>query len=353
MATVRPANPARNDRAAAFLALESAGTREPPMTTDPLSAVLRAVRLTGAVFFHVDASSPWVAETPAASAIAARIMPESQHLISYHAVTRGECWGGTVGEPAVRVATGDIIVFPHGDPHVMSSTPGMRAAPRYEMFRRPADQALPFELKEGGGGAEGAHLVCGFLGCDARPFNPLLATLPRVLHVSQRAAEDSWLSQFFRAAVAESSQRRAGGEAMLARLSELMFVEVVRRHLESLPSEQTGWLAGLRDPFVGRALGLLHARPAEAWTLDTLGKEVGLSRSALAENFSALVGLAPIQYLTRWRMQLAAGRLGDGASVGEAAADVGYGSEAAFSRAFKKLVGVPPASWRKQRGSRT
>ena len=170
-----------------------------------------------------------------------------------------------------------------------------------------------------------------------------------MLHVSGREDEHGWLGQFFRAAVGEASGHRAGGEAMLGRLSELMFVEVVRRHLESLPPEQTGWLAGLRDPFVGRALSLLHARPAAPWTLDSLGKEVGLSRSALVERFTRLVGQPPMQYLASWRIQLAAGRLGEGATVAEAALDVGYGSEPAFNRAFKKLVGVPPARWRKQR----
>jgi AraC-like DNA-binding protein len=324
------------------------------MSSDPVSGILRAVRLTGAVFFNIEATSPWVAETPPGAAIAARIMPQSQHLISYHAVTQGGCWGGLIGAEPIRVAAGDIIVFPQGDPHVMSSAPGMRAQPEYGNYRRPSgEQRLPFSFKMGGGGADSAQLICGFLGCDVRPFNPLIATLPPVLHVSGRAGEDSWLTQFFHAAVMESTGGRPGGEAMLARLSELMFAEVVRRHLESLPSEQTGWLAGLRDPFVGRALGLLHARPAEQWTLDTLGRDAGLSRSALAERFTTLVGQPPMQYLAQWRMQLAAGRLGDGATVAEAAFDVGYGSEAAFSRAFKKLVGVPPASWRKQQAATT
>jgi AraC-like DNA-binding protein len=319
------------------------------MSIDPLSGVLRAVKLTGAVFYNVDATSPWVAETPPGATIAAKIMPQSQHLISYHAVTRGGCWAGLIDGEPIQVKAGDIIVFPQGDPHVLSSAPGMRTEPVQGIFRRPTgEEPFPFSFKTGGGGPDQAHLVCGFLGCDLRPFNPLIATLPRVLHVSERPGEESWLTQFFRAAMNESAGGRAGSEAMLARLSELMFVEVVRRHLESLPPEQTGWLAGLRDPFVGRALGLLHARPAEPWTLEGLAGEAGLSRSALVERFTAVVGHPPMQYLAQWRMQLAAGRLTEGASVAEAAFEVGYGSEAAFSRAFKKLVGVPPANWRKQ-----
>jgi len=319
------------------------------MKSDPLSDVFRAVRLTGAVFYHVDATSPWAAESPPGSTIGAQIMPNSQHLIPYHAVTRGGCWVGLLDAPPVRVNAGDIIAFPQGDPHVLSSAPGLRAEPAYHLYRRLSEERLPFGFKTGDGGPEGAQLVCGFLGCDVRPFNPLLAVLPPVLHVRGQAVEDGWLTQLFRAAVNESTGRRAGAETMVARLSELMFVEVVRRHLESLPDEQTGWLAGLRDRFVSRALGCLHARPAEPWTLEALAKEVGLSRSALMEHFTALVGQPPMQYLANWRMQLAAGRLGDGASVAEAAFDVGYGSEAAFSRAFKKLVGVAPANWRKRR----
>jgi AraC-like DNA-binding protein len=318
---------------------------------DPLSEVLRAVKLTGAAYFHVDTSSPFAAETPPATEILGRVMPGAQHLIPYHAVTRGGCWGGVIGEAPVRVEAGDIIVFPQGDPHVLSSKPGMRAARDYEFFSRAGAGLLPFNLQTGGGGPEEAHLVCGFLGCEAWPFNPLLATLPRLLHARRRQDDDDWLSQFFQAAMAETRQQRVGGEAMLARLSELMFVEVVRRHLETMPPEQTGWLAGLRDQHVGRALALLHARPAEPWTLDTLGKEAGLSRSALAERFNELVGQPPMQYLTRWRMQLAAGRLNEGATVSEVAFAVGYGSDSAFTRAFTKLVGVPPASWRKQRAS--
>lgn len=324
------------------------GSAANAMSNDPLSEVLRAVKLTGAAYFHVDASSPWVAEAPPSAEIVARVMPGAPHMIPYHAITRGGCWGGLPGEAPLRVDAGDIIVFPHGDAHVMSSAPGMRNQPSFAVYERALTERAPFSFRTGAGGPDEAHLVCGFLGCETRPFNPLLATLPRVMH-ARRGAEDDWLSQFFRAAMAETQQQRAGGEAMVARLSELMFVEVVRRHLEALPPAQTGWLAGVRDPYVGRALGLLHARPAEAWTLDSLGKEAGLSRSALAERFTDLVGQPPMQYLAHWRMQLAAGRLGEGASVSEVAFEVGYGSESAFTRAFKKLVGVPPASWRKQR----
>ena len=320
------------------------------MAADPLSDVLRTVRLTGAVFFHVEAASPWVAESPEGPLIAKSVMPGAQHLVSYHIVTHGSCWAGLPDEPPVHLAAGDIIVFPHGDRHVVSSQPGMRAEPRVGQYEPPSDHQLPSILRYGSSGPADVNLVCGFLGCDARPFNPLLVTLPRLIHV--RASSDQpaqWLRHLVHAAVAESLDKRYGGESVLARLSELMFVEVVRRHLEGLPADQTGWLMGLKDQHVGRALGLLHDRPAHGWTLEELSKEAGLSRSALAERFAHLVGQPPIQYLAHWRMQVAAERLASGElNVSETARYVGYESEAAFSRAFKKFVGVPPAMWRRQ-----
>ena len=324
------------------------------MAADPLSDVLRAVRLTGAVFFHVEAAPPWVAESPEGRLIAQSVMRGVQHLVSYHIVTHGSCWAGLPDEPPVRLAAGDIIVFPHGDRHVVSSQPGMREEPRVGQYGRPSDQQLPSIVHYGNPGPPEVSLVCGFLGCDVRPFNPLLVTLPRLIHVrasSEPSAE--WLRHLVHAAVAESLEKRYGGESVLARLSELMFVEVVRRHLAGLPADQTGWLMGLRDPHVGRALGLLHDRPSHAWTLEELSKEAGLSRSALAERFAHLVGQPPMQYLTQWRMQVAAERLASGdMNVSETARHVGYESEAAFSRAFKKLVGIPPAMWRRQSSDR-
>jgi transcriptional regulator GlxA family with amidase domain len=192
--------------------------------------------------------------------------------------------------------------------------------------------------------------VCGYLACDAQPFNPLLDSLPPVLKAGDPQGSDTgWLGQFIRLAMSESAEKRAGGESVLAKLSELMFIEVIRRHLASLPPEQAGWLAGLRDPFVGKALSLMHARPAQDWTIEELGKEAGLSRSVLAERFTDLVGVPPMQYLAKWRMQIASGLLSGGsANIATVAAEVGYGSEAAFSRAFKKMVGASPSDWRRK-----
>jgi AraC-like DNA-binding protein len=315
---------------------------------DTLSEVLRAVRLTGAIFFDVHASEPWVAETPAGKAIVGAMFPGSEHLISYHVITHGQCWASVEGEAPMQLSAGDVIVLPHGDTHVLSSKPGLRRSPNMSMYRMPADGKLPVTISVGDQG-EPTRFVCGFLGCDARPYNPLLTALPRVFRVSDQAGGS--LAAYVRFALAESKEPRMGGQGVLGRLSELMFIDVVRRYIESLPSERADWLSGLRDPFVGRALTALHRDPARDWTIESLARHVGLSRSALADRFSEFVGQPPMQYLTNWRMQLAASHLRGGVeSVAVIANRVGYDSEAAFSRAFKKAVGEPPSQWRKPRG---
>ena len=320
------------------------------MTADVLSDVIRAVRLTGAVYFDFELSSPWVAEAPPSREIAGKVMPGAQRVIEYHLLARGTCWGHAIGQEPMRLHEGDLIVFPQGDAHVLSSAPGMRAAPDMSVFARPSS-TLPIVYELGGGGSERARVVCGFLGCDERPYNPLLTALPSVIHLSAAGpqAPIGWLGTLLNIAVKESGSARAGGENVLARLSELMFVEAVRRYLETLPPAQTGWLAGLRDPVVGQALAALHGQPSEPWTVERLARLVGLSRSVFAERFMEMVGQPPMQYLALWRMQLAARLLVEGGHVAAVAGAVGYESEAAFSRAFKKLVGQAPATWRRVR----
>ncbi|HEX2661038.1 MAG TPA: AraC family transcriptional regulator [Polyangia bacterium] len=334
------------------------------MTGDTLSDLLRAVRLRSAVFFNVDASDPWVAESPPARTVIPAILPGVDHMLEFHVVVHGGCWAAIAGDQPVRLAEGDIVMFPQGDHHILSSAPGMRAELLDKgLFFAPRPPQMPFALRvngqqqtEGattalleGGGRQRTALVCGFLGFDARPFNPLLASLPRILRMPALAAEGrSWIGTFIRSLAEESSRRRPGGEAVLERMSEMLFVEVLRRYVDELPEGQTGWLAGMRDPAVGRALSLLHQRPADAWTLEKLGDEAGLSRSTLHERFTHFIGQAPMQYLAQWRMQLAAGRLRDtDAKVLDVALDVGYENEAAFARAFRRAVGESPAAWRK------
>ena len=254
------------------------------------------------------------------------------------------------------------MLFPQGDPHVMSSAPGMRAQDTgLDFFFSPRPPQLPFALsvkgkavttaRLDGGGGDHSTIACGFLGLDARPFNPLLAALPRVIHVpAQKLGADSWVATFLRAVVTESNQRRPGGEAVLERMSEMLFVEVLRRYVDALPPEHTGWLAGIRDPAVGRVLALLHEKPDAPWTLERLADAAAMSRSSLHDRFVHFIGQPPMQYLTRWRMQLAAGLLRDTkAKLVEVALAAGYESEAAFSRAFKRETGVAPGAWRSGR----
>jgi AraC-like DNA-binding protein len=322
------------------------------MSVDTLSEVLRAVRLTGAVFFSVEASSPWVAEAPPARELGPWIMPGVEHVIEYHVVTSGSCWGGIVDERAWRLEPGDVIVFPQGDPHVISSAPGMRGVPDLRAARKAGTANLPIAVKLEGGGPDRAEVICGFLGCDARPFNPLLSALPRTLHMPRLATDGAAIGQLARLALSESMAKRAGADAVLARLSELLFVEVVRHHLAALPTEDVGWLAGLRDEAIGRVLGRIHEQPARGWSLESLAREVGMSRSVLAERFAHFVGIPPMQYLAQWRMQLASSLLsGTSMSLAEIAERVGYGSEEALSRAYKRWLGVAPGEWR--RGKRS
>ena len=314
---------------------------------DPLSDLLRVVRLDGAYFYEVEAAGPWCVETVAARELSPRILPSAEHLISYHILTDGRCYGGLAGQEQVELGPGDVIVFPHGDAHVMSSGPGVRGGPNVHSS---APDRYPNTVILGDDGPRGASIVCGFLGCDLRPFNPLLAALPRQMHM--RGMSNAWLGGFARQVTQESRLGRAGSETVLTRLAEVMFIQVLRRYLDELPPAQTGWLAGGRDEMVGKVLRLLHGRPAHAWTLAALAREATSSRSSVAKRFMEVVGQPPMQYLAQWRMQVAANLLvQSGGKVSAIGAEVGYDSEAAFSRAFKKSTGLAPGAWREARRS--
>jgi AraC-like DNA-binding protein len=329
------------------------------MQHDPLSDVLRSVRLRGAVFYYVSYRDDWVAEAPPAREIADAVMPGAEHVLEYHLMAKGDGWAATVGEPPVRLSAGDIVMFPRGDAHVLSSAPGMRAGKDnadwiFATRHDPKPIAVGYHdgvLRPGAPvPVEEARniVVCGFVGCDLKPFNPLIATLPRLLHLPFDDV-GGWVRGVLHQAVTESRERRPGSAAVLERVSEMVFVDAARRYLESLPEDAEGWLAGLRDRYVGKALSAMHGEPARAWTLDDLGREAGLSRSALHERFVRYVGQPPMQYLTNWRMQLAANLLRSShANVATIALDVGYDSEGAFTRAFKRSTGRPPSMWRRE-----
>lgn len=315
-----------------------------------ISDVLRAVRLRGALYFDYELAAPWVATAPAGNEVAPILMPGVEHLFEFHVILAGRCWITPRGGAPRHVESGTIIVLPHGDAHTLGSEPGARARPRMQAYRRAAaSERLPFLVQHGDTPFD-THLVCGFLGCDLRPFNPLLGALPAMFVIERAVGPDTSLGTLLRVALAESRARRPGAQDMVMRLSELLFSEAVRRYLAALGDGAPGWLGGLRDRAVGAALALLHADPARDWTLETLAAGCAVSRSVLAERFTTLVGLPPMQYLGMWRIQVATGALlGGDAPVAQVAAQVGYESEAAFSRAFRKLTGQPPARWRRER----
>lgn len=320
------------------------------MREDILSDVLQTVRLSGAVFFDVAASSPWTAEAPSAAVLAPLVMPHAQHVIEYHVITSGFGWATLIDadEEPVRLAPGSIIMFPQGDPHVLSSTPGVRAEPNLAIFDQPEHLSPPFYVQHFGDGPEETRMICGFIGCDLLPFNPIIHTLPRIVHVPNGYTRgDGWLSNLIRTIMKESRKHRVGAQSVLSKLSELLFIEVVRCYMESLPDGATGWLAALADPRVGRAVQLLHDDPKRAWTLEILARDVGVSRSVLVNSFAEHLGVAPMAYLINWRMQLAARMLTDGGmTIARIAAAVGYESEAAFSRTFKRCTTLSPGAWR-------
>ena len=319
------------------------------MAADALSNLLKTVRLTGATFFDIAAQDSWAVGSPAPASILPRILPGADHLIAYHVVTAGRCFARTIGGETIALEAGEVVVFTHGEAHVMSSSPGMSAGPpTADVLDIAFAGQMPFHINYANGGPGSTNLVCGYLACDARPFNPLLEALPPVIKAgNSRGGEAGWLGQFIRRAVAEVAEKRSGGETVLTKVSELMFIDVLRGYIETLSPHDTGWLAGLRDPFVGKALSLIHDKPAHDWTIETLARQSGSSRTVLAERFTELVGIPPMHYLAKWRMQIASELLSNGgANIARIASDVGYESEAAFSRAFKKMIGVPPSVWR-------
>jgi len=245
----------------------------------------------------------------------------------------------------------DIVVFPHGDPHRLSSGKGAKEVDSEAVLRKIATRDLS-PVQAGGGGAT-TKFVCGYLTCDPLLCGPILESLPPSLKVNVRTDRSGhWLEHSILHLVEESASNSAGSEVMLTKLSEALFVDTLRRFVAGLPDQTTGWLAGARDPVVGKSLALLHRRASHPWTIAELATEVGLSRSALMERFTRYLSDSPMAYLTGWRMRLAAQALTTTAKgVADIAADVGYESEAAFNRAFKRAFGLPPARYRRQNKS--
>jgi AraC-like DNA-binding protein len=318
---------------------------------DALSDVLKSVRLEGAVYLNAEFTAPWCVRAKFGLASVRARLAGAEHVVFFHFLTEGGCKVRLADSTeALDVAAGDLVIFPQEELHLVGSD--LQLAPVETASLIAADDALDADLiqmRHGGGGAA-TRMVCGYLGCSLGVCRPLLDALPRMLRIPiGDGPAAALLRELLRVGVRESSALRPGAGSMLAKLSELMFVEAMRRYAENLPPEGKGWLAGVRDVQIGRALALLHGEPGRAWTVEELAREVALSRSALAERFAAMVGEPPIQYLMRWRLALAAQTLRSGReAIARVAERSGYDSESAFNRAFKREFGMPPAAWRRQ-----
>jgi AraC-like DNA-binding protein len=318
---------------------------------DALSETLRVMRLVGAIFINARFTAPWCYKSPSANAAAPMLEPSAERVVIFHMISEGECYVELGDEPPTRLIAGDVVIFPKGHAHRMSSQPGLPPATGARL-----DQVLarrPRQLVYGGGGPT-TRLVCGYLACDARLAAMLLAGLPALICVNVRGSNaGAWLEASVRYALAEARSPRPGGAGVLAKLSEVLFIEVLRLYMNEHSEGRTGWLAGVGDRIVGPALNALHARPAHAWTLEELAHRAATSRSVLAERFQHLVGSSPMQYLTQWRMLLAANLLSrSNAPLARIAEDVGYKTDTAFSRAFRREFGLPPAAWRRNQSTR-
>jgi AraC-like DNA-binding protein len=319
------------------------------MQADVLSEVLSAVRLDGALFFHGEFSAPWCFSSSGAKGIEPFLKPPVRHLIMFHFLMEGRAYGSLPGGKREELSAGDIIIFPHGDPHLLGNGAPVKPVDSFTTFGKHLAQGL--KVMNYGGGGELTRFVCGYMACDPHLCDTLLAGLPRMIRVQVAdGPSGGWIENSIRFSVGETSGRDAGSSLVIEKLSEVLFVETLRRYITTLPPEETGWLAGARDPIVGKALALLHQDPSRAWTVDDLARCVGLSRTRLGERFRHFLGLSPIAYLTEWRLKLGAEELKTTErSVAEVALNVGYNSEAAFNRAFKRAYHAPPAQFRQQR----
>jgi AraC-like DNA-binding protein len=317
---------------------------------DALSDLFRVVRLAGGVFLEAEFSAPWSIKSQAGPEECRFFVSPPSRLIAFHYVLSGKLLLQIDSCPPVEVRSGSIVLLPRNDAHTLASQAGLKAVDPDNLIQANPEGGL-LRIEYGGGG-EVTRIICGAVGTES-DCNPLIDALPPtlVLDLNGKAAGD-WIASSFRYAARELAAAQAGSATVLAKLSELMFVEAVRCYLESLASNERGWLAGLRDPAVGKALALLHTDMARPWTAEDLARQVYLSRSTFADRFTSLLGMPPMTYLTRWRMQVASQRLRESRrSVAEISEAVGYESEIAFARAFKRQFSMSPAQWRKKRQS--
>jgi AraC-like DNA-binding protein len=312
---------------------------------DALSEILKVVKLDSAFFFNGEFSAPWRFRSPDSCKLAQFVHKAGVHIIVYHLLLNGRAYG-EAKDLRLLLRPGDIVIFPHGDPHILESGPSAYTVDGEAELSRIFANGL--KIARMGSGGEVARFVCGYMACEPRLSQVFLAGLPAVFKVNIRDdKQGEWLENSIHHAIDQAGAYSAGGEAVLAKLCEMLFVETLRRYISEMPARETGWLAAARDQDIGKALALLHSQPAHPWTLEDLAKAVGLSRSVLVQRFHEFLGEPPIAYLTHWRLQLGAQLLSSTSySVAQIASEVGYESEPAFNRAFKRAFGLPPARYR-------
>ena len=313
---------------------------------DVLSTVLKMVKLEGSLFYNAEFSAPWRLRSPESCLLAPYLSSEPRHIIIYHLLTHGRAYATVEDGERVSLSAGDIVVFPQGDPHIMGNGSAVETADYGVMLQNVLSGGLkPSRM---GGGGEMTRFVCGYLACDPHLSKAFLGGLPPIFKINIGSdSSGQWLENSIRYSVEQAVNSQTGSEIVVAKLSEALFAETLRRYVDGLPPGQTGWLAGTRDPDVGKALVFLHRQPSHAWTIAELASQVGVSRSVLAERFRHFLGVPPMTYLTSWRLQLGAQLLTSTShSVAQIAGEVGYESEPAFNRAFKREFGSPPARFR-------
>jgi len=318
---------------------------------DILSDILDTVHIKGAVYFEVDAGQPWVLVNPPMNLIGSFMLPDVEHVIPFHIMLDGDGWAKSDNEVVapLRLETGDVVMFPRGSSHMLTSNidnwHGTAAAASF--YEQTSNKEQPFTIVKIGEAGLHSKLICGYIGFNAKPLDPLLQTLPEVLVVKEHISKGGLMNQLLASTLDEMAKSGEGARNLVTKLTELIFTQALRQHMESEATEDNQtWLTAMRDQHIGKALTLIHEQPFEKWTLELLAKECGMSRSSLAERFSRYVGQPPVSYINRWRMQIASKLLSDGMSIVKVAEHIGYSSESAFQKAFKRYVGCTAGDWR-------
>jgi len=310
---------------------------------DVLSALLATIRLTGALQFCFMPTGEW--ETDATPSLKALASARGSGAIPFHIVAEGTCWL-RVEDTETTLRTGDVVVFPFGTGHQLGVGRGGRlVTPTVDLPPKPWREIPILRYGEGG---PGVRMLCGYLMCEAMAFAPFSQALPKLIHVRTRGHDGAdWLDATVRQMVAEVDRPRAGSVSMLPRLTEILFIEVLRHQIMTAAPHAVGWLAALADPSISRCLSVIHDDPRREWSLDALADVARISRSVFAERFRAVLDTTPMQYVREWRLYLASVALATTRqTVADIAHDAGYESEATFSRAFSRAYGAPPATWR-------